>query len=195
MKRKEIYFSVDIEADGPIPPTYSMLSFAAVAFEYKDNEINIIGDKSYNLIRLFAAKQHPNTMKFWARFPEAYAKTRKYMVSPIWAMPDFAQWVEKISGEKKAIFIGYPATYDFKWMDYYFYTFVGKNPFGFSALDMKSYASAILEHHNFSSTSKASMPKKWFKEGLPHTHVALDDALEQAHLFCSMKRQIHENGS
>ncbi len=195
MKRKEIYFSVDIEADGPMPPTYSMLSFAAVAFEYKDNEINILGDNSYNLMTLFDAKQHPDTMKFWARFPEAYDKTREDIVSPLQAMVEFANWIEIIAGENKAIFIGYPAAYDFKWMDYYFYTYYGKNPFGFSALDMKSYASGILQHRNFSSTSKSSMPKEWFKKGLPHTHVALDDALEQAHLFCSMKRQIHESKS
>jgi hypothetical protein len=29
------------------------------------------------------------------------------------------------------------------------------------------------------------MPRRWFKD-LPHTHVALDDALEQGYLFCNM---------
>jgi hypothetical protein len=29
------------------------------------------------------------------------------------------------------------------------------------------------------------LPKEWFDD-LPHTHVALDDALEQGALFCNM---------
>jgi hypothetical protein len=29
------------------------------------------------------------------------------------------------------------------------------------------------------------MPKRWF-DRLPHTHQALDDALEQGALFCNM---------
>ncbi len=29
------------------------------------------------------------------------------------------------------------------------------------------------------------MPRRWF-EKLPHTHVALDDAIEQGALFCNM---------
>jgi hypothetical protein len=29
------------------------------------------------------------------------------------------------------------------------------------------------------------MPKQWF-DPLPHTHIALDDAMEQGALFCNM---------
>jgi len=29
------------------------------------------------------------------------------------------------------------------------------------------------------------MPRRWFDK-LPHTHVALDDAIEQGALFCNM---------
>ncbi|MDF2817443.1 MAG: exonuclease [Stenotrophomonas rhizophila] len=35
------------------------------------------------------------------------------------------------------------------------------------------------------SVNKRSMPKRWF-DRLPHTHVALDDAIEQGALFCNM---------
>lgn len=37
----------------------------------------------------------------------------------------------------------------------------------------------------FWRTGKQYLPKRWF-EDLPHTHVALDDALEQGALFCNM---------
>jgi hypothetical protein len=40
---------------------------------------------------------------------------------------------------------------------------------------------------DFIQTSKRSMPPHWF-DALPHTHVALDDALEQGALFCNLLR-------
>ncbi len=186
MSKKEIYFSIDIEADGPIPGAYSMLSFAAVAFEVLDNQYYQIDTFSANLERLDDAKQHPDTMTFWAQNNMAYDTTRINTVSAKVAMPLFATWVAKCKAKNKPIFVGYPAVYDFKWIDWYLYMFVGNNIFGFSALDMKSYANALLKHKHFSSTAKKTMPRDWFSD-LPHTHVALDDALEQAHLFFSMR--------
>ena len=38
---------------------------------------------------------------------------------------------------------------------------------------------------DYRSVTKRSMPKHWF-DRLPHTHVALDDAIEQGALFCNM---------
>ncbi|MFZ1891390.1 MAG: exonuclease, partial [Formosimonas sp.] len=35
---------------------------------------------------------------------------------------------------------------------------------------------------------KPRLPKEWLPENLPHTHVALDDALEQGEIFVSMLR-------
>ncbi len=36
---------------------------------------------------------------------------------------------------------------------------------------------------------KSRLPKHWFDE-LPHTHVALDDAIEQGALFCNMLAEL-----
>jgi hypothetical protein len=36
---------------------------------------------------------------------------------------------------------------------------------------------------------KPRLPKHWFDE-LPHTHVALDDAIEQGALFCNMLAEL-----
>jgi hypothetical protein len=35
------------------------------------------------------------------------------------------------------------------------------------------------------------MPKHWFDDH-PHTHVALDDAIEQGALFCNMLKDLRE---
>jgi hypothetical protein len=37
----------------------------------------------------------------------------------------------------------------------------------------------------YRASTKRNMPQRWFDE-VPHTHVALDDAIEQGKLFCSI---------
>jgi hypothetical protein len=70
---------------------------------------------------------------------------------------------------------------------WYLIRFTGESPFSFSALDIKTYAMAVLKTEYREST-KRNMPRRWFDK-LPHNHVALDDALEQGALFCNMLRE------
>jgi hypothetical protein len=37
----------------------------------------------------------------------------------------------------------------------------------------------------YRDTVKTNMPQRWFDD-LPHTHIALDDAIEQGAAFCNM---------
>jgi hypothetical protein len=67
---------------------------------------------------------------------------------------------------------------------WYLIRFAGESPFSFTALDIKSYAMALLKTEYRQST-KRNMPRRWF-DSLPHSHVALHDALEQGALFCNM---------
>lgn len=67
MKDNSIYISVDIEADGPIPGEYSMLSIGACAFKPDGTEH---GRFWTNIERLPNAKQHPDTMAWWKTQPE-----------------------------------------------------------------------------------------------------------------------------
>jgi hypothetical protein len=80
--------------------------------------------------------------------------------------------------------VAYPVCFDFLFMYWYLIRFVGHSPFSHSGLDIKTYAMALLgtEYHE---STKRHMPKRWF-EDLPHTHVALDDAIGQGALFCNM---------
>lgn len=41
---------------------------------------------------------------------------------------------------------------------------------------------------NYRESTKRNMPKRWFDD-LPHTHVALSDAIEQGALFCNMLKE------
>jgi hypothetical protein len=67
---------------------------------------------------------------------------------------------------------------------WYLIRFAGESPFSFSALDIKSYAMAVLGTE-FRATIKRRMPKAWLSDR-QHTHKALDDAIAQGELFCKM---------
>ncbi|MGB7848505.1 MAG: hypothetical protein WBL63_23030 [Candidatus Acidiferrum sp.] len=82
------------------------------------------------------------------------------------------------------MFVGYPAAFDFSFVYWYLTEFAGENAFGYSAIDIKTYAMALLRKP-YRACGKQSMPPEWF-DPVPHTHVALDDAIEQGQLFCNM---------
>ena len=176
---QEIYVSTDIEADGPIPGPHSMLSFASAAFTADGQRVATF---AANLELLEGASGHPDTMAWWAGNPQAWASTRVDIQPPLQAMQAYTAWLNGLAG--KPVFVGYPAAYDFLFVYWYLMRFVGKSVFSHSALAIKTYAMALLGLPYRAST-KRNMPPHWFSAS-PHTHVALDDAIEQGELFCNM---------
>jgi hypothetical protein len=179
MAKSEIYISTDVEADGPIPGPHSMLSFASAAYTA---DKQLIGTFSANLETLPNAQIHPETQTWWDQNPAAWAACRQDLQNPNKAMNDYVVWLKQLPG--KPVFVGYPAAYDFMFVYWYLIKFTGECPFSHSALDIKTYAMAVLKK-GYRESSKRNMPKRWFDQ-LPHTHVALDDAIEQGALFCNM---------
>ena len=175
----EIYLSTDVETDGPIPGPHSMLSFASAAFQ---SDKTLLGTFSANLHPLPGAAGHPETLAWWRENHAAYAATRIDPEEPSQAMRRYVEWVKTLPG--RPVFVAYPAGFDFLFVYWYLIRFAGESPFSHSALDIKTYAMALLKTE-YRETVRKTMPKRWF-DALPHTHVALDDALEQGALFCNM---------
>lgn len=83
--------------------------------------------------------------------------------------------------------------YDFLFAYWYLIRFAGESPFSPSALDIKTFAMALLKR-DYRDSVKRNMPRRWFDE-LPHTHVALDDAIGQGALLCNMLAELRGHGS
>jgi hypothetical protein len=179
---EEIYVSTDIEADGPIPGPHSMLSFGSAAFTA---EKTLVGKFTCNLETLPDAQPDPRTAEWWRSQPEAWAACRCNLRPPREAMSDYLQWLKGLPG--KPVFVAYPAAYDFMFVYWYLIRFTGESPFSHSALDIKTFAMALLGQ-GYRESTKKNMPRRWFDD-LPHTHVALDDAIGQGTLFCNMLRE------
>jgi DNA polymerase III alpha subunit (gram-positive type) len=183
----EIYVSTDVEADGPIPGPHSMLSFASAAFT---EDKQLISTFSANLELLDGAAPHPVQEAWWKTQPEAWAACRQDLRKPAEALVAYVEWVESLPG--KPVFVAMPAGFDFTFMFWYMMRFAGRCPFSWSALDIKTLAFAMTGLP-YRKCIKPRLPKHWFDD-LPHTHVALDDAIEQGALFCNMLAELRAGG-
>jgi len=180
----EIYVSTDCETDGPIPGPNSMLSFASAAFTA---DKTLVDTFSANLELLPGAAPDPKTMAFWHTQPQAWAACRQSPRPAEVAMPQYVAWLKALPG--KPVFVAYPAGFDFLFVYWYMIRFAGESPFSHSALDIKTLAMALLRRP-YRESVKRNMPGRWF-DPAPHTHVALDDALEQGRMFCNMLAELH----
>ena len=177
----EIYISTDVETDGPIPGPHSMLSLGSAAYSA---DKRLLGTFSANLETLPEANAHPDTQRWWLTQPAAWALCRVDPQAPQAVMQRYLEWVEGLPG--KPVFVGYPVVFDFMFVYWYLLRFAGRSPFSHAALDIKTYAMALLRKP-YRKSGKLQMPAEWF-DPLPHTHVALDDAIAQGALVCNMLR-------
>lgn len=186
---RETYVSIDIEADGPIPGPHSMLSFGAVAFTDDGLEHDAF---SVNLTVLDGAQGHPETMAWWQTQPTAWAACRVAPEDPATAMPRFAAWLKALPG--RPVCVGYPVAFDFMFVHWYLHRFTGGSPMSHSALDMKTLAMTLLGGR-YRDATKRHMPRRWFLQDSTHSHVAVDDAREQGHLFFAMLRELKQRST
>jgi len=172
---REVYISVDVEAAGPIPATYSMLSLGAVAVEDSNAtfyaELQPVNDNSI-----------PEAMKIVGRTLADFRETGR---EPKEAMDAFRDWIHSVAKNAKPVFVGFNATFDWAFVNFYFHEYLGDNPFGFGGIDIKSYYMGLTGSSWEDTRSSRILPE--FKPGsLQHTHNALDDAIEQAEMFRRM---------
>lgn len=164
------YFMVDIEADGPIPGDYSMVSLGAVLVDEA-------------LDRTFFAELQPISEK-WV--PEALAVadvTREQTLQyddPAAAMQRFADWIVAES-DGQPMFISDNNGFDWMFVAWYFHHFLGRNPFGHSSTNLGSLYKGLVADcfKNFKHLRKTK-----------HTHHPVDDALGNAEALLHMKRQM-----
>ncbi len=172
----DVYFSVDIEADGPIPGDYSMSSFGCVVVDKPE--------------LTFYRELQPISDRF---DPEAVAvagldrdRLTREGADPAVAMREFSDWILATAAGGRPVFVGFNATFDWSFVHWYFLHFLGKDPFGIAGLDIKAYYMGALGKSRWSETTKRHLEPR-FRSSLPHTHHALDDAREQAEVFAKIR--------
>ena len=82
-------------------------------------------------------------MNWWNTQPEAWAACRVDLESPESAVKEYYDWLTAF--EQKPILVAYPVAFDFMFVDWYLHRFAGGSPFGYSALDIKTYGMTMLK--------------------------------------------------
>ena len=171
----ELYVSVDVETSGPVPNIYSLLSIGAC----------LVSDPTQSIY----LELKPDGLK---HDPEALAVTgfdlevlKNTGLPPEMAMLKMRQWLAEICpANRKPVFVGLNAPFDWSFINYYFHRYTGGNPFGFTAIDMKAYYMG-LAGCRWGETKSSRMASTLKPESRPD-HNALKDARYQAELFALM---------
>ncbi|MGZ3421679.1 MAG: exonuclease domain-containing protein [Polyangiales bacterium] len=148
------WIMVDVETSGPNYGAHSLLEIGAV-----------VGSRSKGIEDSFAALLRP-TSDVVEQSRATFARAQTAGEDPAQAMRRFAEWAKPYI-DRGARFIARPAAFDWPWIVYYAWRFLGENPFGFKAVCASSWFDAR---------------GKRFRVSLPH--VAVDDArIQLEHFF------------
>lgn len=156
---------VDVEADGKLLGTNSMVCFGAV----------LLADPSVS----FYGKTKPLSNNY---DPEALAvsgfsrEEHETFDDPEVVMNKFDRWLNENVAESP-ILVSDNNQFDGSWINWYFLSYLGKNPFGHSSRRIGDYWSGVMEN--------LRAPWKHMRI-TPHTHNPVDDARGNAEAYLRM---------
>lgn len=161
------FFMVDVEADGPIPGDFSMVSFGAVLVEP-------------SLERTFYGTLKPISESWIPEALNVCNLTREQTLKfddPKTVMESFAEWIEENSNGRP-FFISDNNGFDWQFINWYLHHFIGRNPFGHSSTNLGSLYKGFVNDTfaNFKHLRKTA-----------HTHHPVDDAKGNAEALLQMK--------
>jgi hypothetical protein len=108
---------------------------------------------------------------------------------PAQAMQQASNWISEttsvLAPDGQPVLVAYPLGFDWMFLHWYLVHYTGSSPFGHaSALDIKTLYAARAQT-TITASTKSQMPADLLSRR-PHTHNALDDAIEQAELFANL---------
>jgi hypothetical protein len=190
----DVYFSADVETDGPIPGPFSILSFALVyAGRFDGNRF----ERAAELLS-FYRELKPISDSFESEALKVNGLDRSRLMvcgeTPETAMRDASIWVSNIAKSERPVLVAYPLCFDWSWLYWYFVQFCPEgSPFGHSrCFDIKT-AVALKAHLPIAAAGRSQLPLP-FRSERTHSHNALDDATEQAEIFAKVFESEGPNG-
>jgi hypothetical protein len=183
----DVYFSADVETDGPLPGLYSMLSVALVYAGQFDGSRFVrpeaFDTTFYKELRPISEEYQPEALKVNGLDRDRLLREGE---APEAAMTEAAEWVRRIAGNGQPVLVAYPLSFDWAWLYWYFVRFArGGSPFDHSkCFDVKT-AYAVKARVPIARASRSQLLPA-LKSTAAHTHHALDDAKEQADIFAKV---------
>jgi ribonuclease T len=173
------FISVDIESAGPIPSQYALLSIGACTLTQPQQTfyVELVPDK--DLVDLRAMEVHGLD----------FQTLKQVGLSAEEAMHKFADWLQEVVPiGHSPLMLAFNAPFDWIFINDYFFRYLGYNPFGHSAVDIKAvYLGA--SGRSWQESSGAHL-HKIYDHGKQLSHNALDDAIDQAIIFQGIVKEF-----
>jgi hypothetical protein len=164
------YVMVDVEADGPIPGDYSMVSFGAIVVD------DALDKTFYGELKPVSDRWVPEALNV-SGFSRDQTLTFE---DPRLVMERFKAWLGA-SSKGRPMFVSDNNGFDWQFINWYFHHFIGENPFGFSSMNLGSLYKGLVRDvsKNFKHLRRTR-----------HTHHPVDDARGNAEAMLAMKREL-----
>lgn len=176
------YICADVETAGPIPGQYALLSIGACTLEHPRRTFYIELQPDKDLTDPQAMAVHHLDMHVLARDG----------LNPRAALLSFAAWVSSVvPAGQSPVFVAFNAPFDWMFIHDYFMRYLGENPFGHSALDIKAFYMGA-SRKPWSKTSGKYL-HKLYNHNKALTHNALQDAIDQAVIFENLLAELNEH--
>lgn len=167
-----MYVSVDVETAGPNPGLYSLLSIGACTLAKPPQTF-------YVELQPVNDNQTPEAHAVHGLSLEALAKDG---LPPAEAMQRFETWLASATPPGgKPLLVSFNAPFDWMFICDYFHRYLGRNPFGHSALDIKAFYMG-WSGSSWGETSMSHVSRRYLGNQ-QLSHNALRDALDQAEVF------------
>lgn len=163
------YIVVDVESDNQSPAVGSMVCFGAVL-------VKDVSQTFYGETKPIGDNWDPKALSISGFSREDHLKFDE----PKKVMEEFAKWLENVS-EGRPIFISDNPAFDWQWINFYFYKYLGKNPFGFSARRIGDLYCGLVKDSRKNWEWKRNFRKT------SHDHNPVNDAIGNAEALIAMK--------
>jgi DNA polymerase III epsilon subunit-like protein len=137
-----VYFSLDCEASGLLPPLYNLLSIGVTCVR-PNGDRHVLGETVYLELRPIFPGFDREALAVCGLDVE---RLKREGLEPAAAMRKLSAWVlheNRVSSERP-VFVGHNAVFDWAYVAYYYAHFGLENPFGYKAIDIKSLAMGRL---------------------------------------------------
>jgi len=166
------YISVDVETAGPHPSHFALLSIGACVVYDLDRSL-------YLELQPDCPAYEPQALEISGLSLETLAQDG---IPAEEAMRQFDVWLSaNTPPDEKPVFVAFNAAFDWGFINDYFHKYLGHNPFGHSALDIKALYMGVTGAQWIETSHNAISQQ--FQLPTHLEHHALQDARDQALIF------------
>ncbi len=190
-----LYVSLDLELSGNFPDVHFVTEIGLAAYDSTGRQFATL----QVFLRPDPGKCFDPGTEEWYKKQPGYASWEVRAVDPLAGMKTVQSWIAKCTkaiAASRMAFIAYPTSFDGMWFNIMWFRHLGhptngKGP-GFSYIDIRSFGAGALGC-SVAEASKNRRLAPYVPTDLVHTHLGVDDAMEQGQLFFALKRKSKAN--